>query len=299
MGFPNPGAEIACERVRAHAGRTVVGLNIGKTKLVEPDGVIDDYVKSTRLLAPVSDYIVINVSSPNTPGLTKMQAIELLRPLIAAVREAVYAEALSTPILIKIGPDLSDSEIDEIAELSMEMKIDGIVAVNTTTDTACLSPGALLAFGEVTGGISGVPLKPRAIEVLGRLRARVSDEIVLISVGGIDSADDVWDRILAGATLVQAHTGFIYGGPLWPSRINAEIARRVRAAGKTSIAELVGTNAKPDADFGLSAPPKVLAQAESAASAAMHSENATNGVSKQRRLARRKAVRRQSQGSAT
>lgn len=246
MGFPNPGAEATCARLSSRSGDTIIGVNIGKTKLVEVKDAVADYVKSTRLLAPLSDYVVVNVSSPNTPGLRSMQTVETLRPLIGAVREEIDSLGVVCPVLLKIGPDLPDSELDRIADLSMELKIDGIVSVNTTTDESSLSdPMRLDSIGAV-GGISGAPLKPRATEVLRRLRARVADEVVLVSVGGIESAEDVWERILAGATLVQAHTGFVYGGPLWPSRINKELAKRVRDAGVASIAELVGTGSIDD-----------------------------------------------------
>jgi dihydroorotate dehydrogenase len=186
---------------------------------------------------------VLNVSSPNTPGLRDMQAAEHLRPLIAGVREELAAAGTDLPLLVKLSPDLPDAAIDAIADLCVELGVAGIVAVNTTTDPAVLrSPGDYPG----RGGISGAPLKARAVEVLRRLYRRAGDRLVLVSVGGIESEDDAWERILSGATLIQAHTGFVYGGPLWPRRINRGLARRVRRAGRASIQELVGAGVEPE-----------------------------------------------------
>ncbi len=240
MGFPNPGAEIAAARLRRRTGATIVGVNIGKSKLVSVEAAGGDYRAAVRPLAAVSDYLVVNVSSPNTPGLRELQAAELLRPLIADVRSELTATGYAVPLLIKIGPDLDDDQLDAVTALAVELELDGIVAVNTTVDRAALTrPGARAAPFE-GGGVSGAPLRPRAVEVLRRIRESVGDSLVLISVGGVESADDVWERILAGATLVQVLTGFIYEGPAWPKRTNRDLARRVRGAGLGSIQELVG-----------------------------------------------------------
>lgn len=239
MGFPNDGAEVSARRLRAgRSGATIVGVNIGKSMTVPVERAADDYRASTRLLAPLADFLVLNVSSPNTPGLRGLQADAPLRGLIAAVHEELRDIGVTVPILLKIGPDLGNDEIDAIADLALAVRLDGIIAVNTTDDRSGLkSPGA----AALSGGISGAPLKARALEVLERLYARVGERCVLVSVGGIETAEDAWQRILAGATLVQSYTGFVYGGPLWPWRINRGLAQRLRASGGSSIQEKVGS----------------------------------------------------------
>ena len=244
MGFNNHGAAAVAGRLRSRrARRTVTGINIGKTKVVPAGEATADYAASATLLAGVAGYLVVNVSSPNTPGLRDLHAIEHLRPLLVAVREALDAASdRRVPLLVKIAPDLADEEIDAIADLVTELGVDGIIATNTTVsrDHLASDPAAVAAAG--AGGLSGAPLRQRALEVLRRLQARTGGRVVLVAVGGIETADDAWERITAGATLLQGYTGFIYGGPLWPRRIHAGLARRVREAGFTSIQQAVGTS---------------------------------------------------------
>lgn len=239
MGFPNPGARAVAQRLRGRTGETIVGANVGKSKLAPIERAGDDYRASVQEVAPFCDYLAINVSSPNTPGLRDLQAADVLEPLVADVRRGLEAAGRRVPILIKIGPDLDGERLDAVAELATELRVDGIVAVNTTVDRSGLSPAEETAAIE-GGGVSGAPLKTRALEVLRHLYARVGDRLVLVSVGGVETPDDAWERILAGASLVQAYTGFVYGGPGWPRRMNQELARRVRVAGRSSIQELVG-----------------------------------------------------------
>jgi dihydroorotate dehydrogenase len=241
MGFPNEGAAAAEPRLRGRdRSAAVVGVNVGKTRLVNDADA--DYQESVRRLAPHADYLVLNVSSPNTPGLRELQTVDRLAALIAAVRVALADTPQPVPLLIKIAPDLSDEDVDAIADLALRERLDGLIATNTTIDRGALrDPTAPDVPAE--GGISGAPLKPRALAVLRRLHARTGGRLTLISVGGIETADDAWERIRAGATLVQAYTGFVYGGPLWPRRINRGLARRVREAGLATVAEAVGTNA--------------------------------------------------------
>lgn len=241
MGFPNPGAETVAERLRARAGGVVVGVNVGKSMAVPLAEAGPDYRACVERLAPYADYLVINVSSPNTPGLRAMQSVERLRPLVAEVREALLVAGAGVPLLVKISPDADDREVDAIAELALSLSLDGVVAVNTTVDRAGLAGSYPRIAAVEGGGVSGAPLKPRALEVLERLHDKLGGRVVLISVGGIGTPEDVWQRVLAGATLVQVYTGFVYGGPMWPSRVNRALARRVRAAGKSSVQELVGT----------------------------------------------------------
>lgn len=240
MGFPNAGAEAAERRLRARdrARGDVVGVNVGKTKLAADADA--DYRASVRRLAPHADYLVLNVSSPNTPGLRDMQAVDRLAELIAAVR--AEPAATGVPLLVKIAPDLSGEDLDAIADLALRERLDGLIATNTTIDRGCLrDPGAPDVPAE--GGISGAPLKPRALAVLRRLHVRTEGRLTLIAVGGIETADDAWERIRAGATLVQAYTGFVYGGPLWPRRVNRGLARLAREAGFARVQDAVGADA--------------------------------------------------------
>jgi dihydroorotate dehydrogenase len=223
MGFPNPGAEAVVDRLAGHRG--IIGVNLGKSKVASLEGAAEDYRRSAELLAPHADFLVLNVSSPNTPGLRELQAVESLSALVDAVGDA-------KPVLIKLAPDLADEDLDAIADFARG-RVAGLVATNTTI--------ARPVPADHPGGLSGRPLKARSLEVLRRLRARVGDELVLVSIGGVESAADVLERVRAGATLVQAYTGFIYGGPLWPRRVNAELAALVRSTGASSIQELVGS----------------------------------------------------------
>ncbi|RAY13652.1 dihydroorotate dehydrogenase (quinone) [Actinomadura craniellae] len=236
MGFNNEGAAAAAERLRVRAPGTVVGINIGKTKLVPENEAIGDYVTSTERLAPYADYLVVNVSSPNTPGLRDLQAVEHLRPLLTAVRRAADRFApRRVPLLVKIAPDLADADVDAVADLALELGLDGIIATNTTISRDGLASGPRLT-GE-TGGLSGAPLKRRSLEVLRRLRERAGDRLVLISVGGVETADDAWERIRAGATLVQGYTGMIYDGPLWAYRVHHGLSRRLRGSAFRTLAD--------------------------------------------------------------
>jgi dihydroorotate dehydrogenase len=243
LGFNNEGAAVAASRL--DGGRAgIVGVNIGKTKVVPEEQAIADYVASAERLAPLADYMVVNVSSPNTPGLRNLQATEKLRPLLAAVRAACdRAAPRRLPLLVKIAPDLADDDVDEVADLALELGLDGIIATNTTIGRDGLATPAAEVAAIGAGGLSGRPLKARSLAVLRRLRARVGTRLVLISVGGIESADDAWQRIRAGATLVQAYTGFIYGGPGWPRAVHRGLARKVRAAGLASIQDAIGADA--------------------------------------------------------
>jgi dihydroorotate dehydrogenase len=178
--------------------------------------------------------LVVNVSSPNTPGLRDLQAVDSLRDILSAV----LAET-STPVLVKIAPDLADSDIDDIADLAVELGLAGIVATNTTVSRDGLRTPGVDALG--SGGISGPPLAHRAAEVLRRLYGRVGDRLTLISVGGIETVDDAWDRITAGASLLQGYTGFIYGGGLWAKHIHDGVAVRLRENGFSSLSEAIGS----------------------------------------------------------
>ncbi|WP_029145116.1 quinone-dependent dihydroorotate dehydrogenase [Microbacterium luticocti] len=225
MGFNNRGAAAAATRLarlrRRRGHRAVIGVNIGKSRVVDVADATADYVRSARLLAPLADYLAVNVSSPNTPGLRGLQAVQTLRPLLQAVKDA----AGPTPLLVKIAPDLSDDEIDHIARLAVEVGLAGIIVTNTTISREGLSadPATVAAAGE--GGLSGAPLKARSMAVLRRVRAVVPAAFTVISVGGVETADDVRERLEAGANLVQGYTAFLYRGPLWARQINRGLAR--------------------------------------------------------------------------
>ncbi|MFV0494545.1 quinone-dependent dihydroorotate dehydrogenase [Mycobacterium sp.] len=240
MGFNNHGAGALAARLAQHVPDVPLGVNIGKTKITPADQAVEDYRASARLLAPLASYLVVNVSSPNTPGLRDLQAVESLRPILSAV----LAEATDTPVLVKIAPDLADAEIDDIADLAVELGLAGIVATNTTVRRDGLRTPGINALG--AGGISGPPVARRSLEVLRRLYGRVGDRVALISVGGIETADDAWERITAGASLLQGYTGFIYRGGLWAKDIHDELARRLRAGGFASLSEAVGSAAPGD-----------------------------------------------------
>jgi dihydroorotate dehydrogenase len=231
MGFNNDGAEAVARRLaRRAAGRhreVVLGVNIGKTKVVPEERAADDYAKSARLLAPYADYLVVNVSSPNTPGLRDLQATEKLRPILQRVRreaDAATGPERRVPLLVKIAPDLSDEDVLAVADLAVELGLDGIVATNTTVSRAGLrsTPEEVERAG--AGGLSGAPLQARALEVLRLLRGRVGAGLTIIAVGGIGDAADARDRLEAGATLLQAYTAFVYEGALWPARVQRELA---------------------------------------------------------------------------
>ncbi|SEH75900.1 dihydroorotate oxidase A [Mycolicibacterium rutilum] len=234
MGFNNHGAGELAIKLTRHVPDVPIGVNIGKTKVTPPEQAVQDYAASARLLGPLASFVVVNVSSPNTPGLRDLQAVQSLRPILAAVR----AET-TKPVLVKIAPDLSDQDVDEIADLAVELGLAGVVATNTTVSREGLATPGVADLG--VGGISGPPVARRSVEVLRRLYRRVGDRLALISVGGIETADDAWERIVSGASLLQGYTGFVYGGGLWAKHIHDGIARRLHDEGFTSLAEAVGS----------------------------------------------------------
>ena len=244
MGFNNDGAEVIAQRLERRAlalgrrgrddrdhksrPRTILGTNIGKTKVVPDDdqaAVEADYEKSARLLTPHADYLVVNVSSPNTPGLRNLQSVEKLQPLLEHVRrtadEAADLAGRSTrvPLLVKIAPDLADEDVLAVADMARAIGLDGIIATNTTTSREGLRSPSEQVASVGAGGLSGRPLAARSLEVLRLLKHRVGDDLTLIGVGGITTVADARARLDAGADLLQGYTAFVYEGPLWPRRI--------------------------------------------------------------------------------
>lgn len=232
MGFNNDGATTVATRVQAARAQLqrdwegkvppVVGVNIGKTKAVALEEAVADYRSSTRALAPHADYMVVNVSSPNTPGLRELQAVESLRPILTAVREESSAvTGAHVPLLVKIAPDLADEDIRAVGQLALDLELDGIVATNTTIARENLglksSTEQIEACG--AGGLSGAPLRKRSLEVIRLLRTQVGPALTIIGVGGVTTARDAQEVLDAGADLVQGYTAFLYEGPLWAARI--------------------------------------------------------------------------------
>jgi len=234
MGFNNHGAAALAARLRAlraqRGARPVIGVNIGKSKAAAEPEAVADYVASARLVADVADYVVVNVSSPNTPGLRDLQAVGKLRPIMIAVRDALdqASPRRRVPLLVKIAPDLADEDIDAVADLALELGLDGIIATNTTISRDGLADSAAVADAG-PGGLSGAPLKQRSLAVLARLHDRAGKRLVLIAAGGIETAADAEARLAAGATLLQAYTAFIYQGPFWPHRVQRDLAARLRS----------------------------------------------------------------------
>ncbi|GEA80631.1 quinone-dependent dihydroorotate dehydrogenase [Cellulomonas uda] len=227
MGFNNEGSQVVARRLARlrstpHGRSLVVGVNIGKTKVTPAEQAAADYATSASRLAPYADYLVVNVSSPNTPGLRDLQSVEALRPILEAVRvaadEATAAAAVNpVPLLVKIAPDLSDADVDAVADLAVELGLDGVVAVNTTIGHD-LGPG----------GLSGPPLLARGLDVVARLRTRLGEDAVIIGVGGITTPADAREYLAVGATLVQGYTAFIYEGPAWAARVGRALAADAR-----------------------------------------------------------------------
>jgi dihydroorotate dehydrogenase len=234
MGFNNDGSQVVAhrlaERERRRAGRhggrggPVLGVNIGKTKSVPEDdeaAVLEDYGLSAGLLAPHADYLVVNVSSPNTPGLRSLQSVERLEPLLEHVRLTADREVPDrrVPLLVKIAPDLADEDVLAVADLAIAIGLDGIIATNTTIARDGLRTPSTQVEAIGGGGLSGRPLTARSCEVLRLLRGRVGPDLTLIGVGGITTVTDARERLAAGADLLQGYTAFIYEGPRWPRRI--------------------------------------------------------------------------------
>jgi dihydroorotate dehydrogenase len=224
MGFNNHGAAVVAariERVRRRTRRPIIGINIGKSRVVDVDAATEDYLVSTRLLAPLADYLVVNVSSPNTPGLRGLQELDRLEPLLGAVAAA----AGDVPVLVKIAPDLTDDQVTKISTLAVRLKLAGLIATNTTLSRENLRTSAADIEAAGAGGLSGAPLAARALEVLAIARAAVPAEFCVISVGGVETGADVAARLAAGATLVQGYTAFLYRGPFWARAINRALAK--------------------------------------------------------------------------
>ncbi|GMU62912.1 MAG: dihydroorotate dehydrogenase (quinone) [Myxococcaceae bacterium] len=232
LGFNNLGMHALGARLRELAWRPgPVGVNLGKNKDTPNEAAVEDYVVGARALAPLADYVVVNLSSPNTPGLRALQEPEALAGLLAAVREEVVAR----PLFLKIAPDLEDEAVDEVVDVARASELDGIICTNTTVTRPVAHP-----LAKEAGGLSGRPLFDRSTQVLRRAFRRSDGKLPLVGVGGVFDGEDAWRKICAGASLVQLFTGFIYGGPGLPRRILDTLEERVSAAGLDSVAKAVG-----------------------------------------------------------
>ena len=241
LGFNSAGVEAVRARLeRRPPEGAVLGINVGRNKTTPDERAVEDFAEAARALGRLGAYVAVNVSSPNTPGLRDLQAVERLRPLLTAVRGAT-----DRPVLVKIAPDLSDEDVDAVADLALELGLAGIIATNTTIARAGLDSPAADVEAAGDGGLSGEPLRERSLEVLRRLRARAGDRLVLVAAGGIADADEAWARVRAGATLVQLYTGFVYEGPATPARIARGLASRARAAGFAHVQDAVGSERWP------------------------------------------------------
>lgn len=251
-GFNNCGAVQLAENLGRRRPDCIVGVNIGKSRQVEIENAIPDYLTSFEAIYRVADYIAINVSSPNTPNLRELQQPELLEDLLKSLqlrnRELAERNSLTQPkpLLLKIAPDLTEAEIGSIVTVAQSQKVAGVIATNTTVrrDGLLTSPAEVRAYGE--GGLSGAPLQNRSNEVIALIYRLTKGTLPIIGVGGIFTAADAWKKICAGASLIQLYTGFIYQGPSVARQINEGLAEILKREGFGSFDEAVGSGAMSD-----------------------------------------------------
>jgi dihydroorotate dehydrogenase len=250
LGFNNCGAKALVKNLKEHRPRCVLGVNIGKSRSVPIQNSIADYVKTFEVVYEVADYIAVNVSSPNTPQLRELQQPGLLAELLAALqtlnRQLAEKQSLpaTRPLLLKIAPDLSDDDIQAIVQVAQRADIAGIIATNTTVarDGLQSSAARIAACGE--GGLSGAPLQNRSNEVIRMVYRLTNGSLPIIGVGGVFTAADAWEKIRAGASLVQLYTGFIYEGPSIARRINEGLRQILSREGFVSLDEAMGCRAE-------------------------------------------------------
>ena len=232
MGFNNEGAEAMAMRLAALTFRPgPLGVNLGKNKDTPLEAAAEDYVRAAGWLSPYADYLVVNLSSPNTPGLRTLQEPEALEKIVRATRDA----AGGTPVFVKIAPDLEDEAVDAAVDVIAGARASGLIATNTTLARPFSHPRA-----QEAGGLSGRPLAERSTAVIRRAFKRSAGRLPIIGVGGVFDAEGAWEKLRAGASLVQLYTGFIYGGPGLPRRIVEGLAEKLAKSGAKSVAEVVG-----------------------------------------------------------
>jgi len=226
MGFNNEGVEAAVERLRKRKSKVIVGGNIGKNKATANEDALKDYITCFHALDPYVDYFVINVSSPNTPGLRELQEKEPLERLLSTIKALSLKSEKPKPVLLKIAPDLSWHQVDDVVEILLVTKTDGVIATNTTISRDGLKTDSAAVQNIGNGGLSGAPLRDHSTEVIRYLRGKLGDAYPIIGVGGIMKPEDALEKLNAGANLVQLYTGFIYEGPGLVKRINEAIVEQ-------------------------------------------------------------------------
>ena len=238
MGFPSVGVDQFLQNLRTDSKPGVLGINIGKNKNTSNENAIDDYLTAFRAVYSIADYVTINISSPNTPQLRALQSGQALNTMLASLKHEQImlgkTRRVYVPIALKIAPDLGTEELDEISALALEHKVDAIIATNTTIERTGVEQELL---AQETGGLSGRPLKERSTEVIRALYNRLKGEIPIIGVGGIENADDAWEKMVAGADLIQVYTGLVYIGPTIVKQICRGLEKRIVAAGCNNITE--------------------------------------------------------------
>ena len=257
LGFNNHGSEAAARALHGATIRPVLGINIGKSKIVANEDALEDYLLSFERLVPYARYITINVSSPNTPGLRELQHRDALEHLLAGIQTrnhewAAAAGRAPVPVLVKLAPDLEHDALAEAVELVEQLGIDGIIATNTTNARDGLSTPADAVEQIGAGGLSGQPLTQRSRAFVAEIYRLSGGRVPIIGVGGIMDGDDAWEMLRAGASLVQLYTGFVYGGPGVVAAMHRRIAARLAERGLTSIDDIVGDAHReaPAADLG-------------------------------------------------
>lgn len=238
LGFNNDGAAVIAGRLRNIKRRCVVGVNIGKNREVPIEEATANYLKCFDLIHPVADYIVVNISSPNTPNLRELQQAESLDELIGTLQNR-NSELGRKPLLVKIAPDLTEAEIEQAVDVCVLKDVAGIIATNTTISRDGLRTADVNKIG--AGGLSGKPLAKRSTEVISSIYKYSNGKLPIIGVGGIFSAEDAFEKIAAGASLVQAYTGFVYAGPTFAGDVNSGLAAIIRDRGFANIGEAVGS----------------------------------------------------------
>ena len=242
LGFNNQGAKAVAERLSVLSRTCVVGVNIGRNKDVSNEEAIKNYLDSLRLLRPVADYIAVNISSPNTPNLRELQRSENLDELLGTLQDSnqdTSGRDRRKPILVKIAPDLAEAEIEAAVDICIKHDISGIIATNTTIERQGLRTPNLQRIG--AGGLSGRPLTLRSTKVVSTIFKYSKGNLPIIGVGGIFDAQGAFDKIAAGASLVQAYTGFIYGGPTFARDVNEGLAKILKERGFSSVDAAVGS----------------------------------------------------------
>lgn len=238
MGFNNDGSDAVASRLSKLRCKCPIGVNIGRNKDVANEDAVEDYVKVFEIVAPHADYVAINVSSPNTPGLRNLQEAGLLDRLLAALSSSNRELSAPKPIMVKLSPDLDEDQIHEIADVCLSNEVSGIIATNTTLSRSGLKTQGKLLYEE--GGISGRPLGKLSNQVISTLYRHLGKRIAIIGVGGIMSAQDAFEKIASGASLLQVYTGFIYGGPSFPSSLSLGLLGIIEKMGFSSLEEAVG-----------------------------------------------------------